>query len=110
MLAPSLRPELNDELPADREPASRSAQWLGICLKSWHRWRLDPLNPLPAFRIGGRWYASRSEVLDWIDRRSRPRRNGEVAATADLSTSPPYSRRRQAEIQAAIRACEARGC
>jgi hypothetical protein len=96
-------PEHAHILPSDIELASRSARRISISTQTWHRWRLAAKDPLPAYRVCGRWVASRSEVDAWIVRRSqRP---------AIAITSPAASpARRQRQIDAAIKECAAKGC
>jgi hypothetical protein len=104
MLAPSVRPDHVDELPDDLESAPKSAKLLRMSLQAWHRWRMHPTSPLPCYRLGGRWFASRAEILGWVAARSRPQ------SDESPQPAPAHSRRRQREIEAAIKACEARGC
>jgi len=109
MICDSVAHVQTDELPDDLEPSKKSAKMLRMSLQSWHRNRLREVDPLPAYRLGGRWHASRAEVIEWVARRSRPQHEADASALA-LSMTPTHSRRRQREIENAVKACEARGC
>jgi hypothetical protein len=104
MICDSVAHVQTDDLPGDLESAPKSAKLLRMSLQAWHRWRMHPTSPLPCYRLGGRWFASRAEILAWVAARSRPQ------SDETPQPAPAHSRRRQREIEAAIKACEARGC
>jgi hypothetical protein len=62
--------DLANGLPDDLEPSADSARMLRMSRQSWHKNRALADDPLPAIRLGRRWFASRSEVLRWVARRS----------------------------------------
>jgi hypothetical protein len=70
------------KLPDDLEPLVSIAKMLRMSHQAAHRHLLCGADPLPAYRLGGRWFASRSEVLAWVARRSRPRRRAEANGEA----------------------------
>jgi hypothetical protein len=62
--------DILDDLPNDLETAPASAKFLHMSEMTWHRHRQDERDPLPCYRLGCRWFASRREILAWVARRS----------------------------------------
>lgn len=45
------------------------AGFVGVSRATVERWLADESSGCPAFRVGGRWVAISSEVMDWLRRR-----------------------------------------
>src|SRR5271166_5226537 len=74
-------------IPADLIRFTEQARRGFMSLATLHRWRLRQDDPLPAWKLGGVWYLSESELSAWIARRS-----GRPSQSA-LSAPTPLSRR-----------------
>ncbi|WP_337177681.1 helix-turn-helix domain-containing protein [Paludisphaera sp.] len=79
-------PELR-ELPADLEPSASISRMLRMSLATFHNHRQAAVDPLPAYRLGNRWFASRREVLAWVERRSRPYRGPASVVDVPLASA-----------------------
>ena len=67
---PPLDPRRFDEMVGARKlwglPAI--AQVLGVSVDTARRWAKDPARHLPVTRPGGRYFATRTELMQWLRR------------------------------------------
>lgn len=102
---PNMIPRTPGLLPRDGVPASDFARQHGFSLQSLHRWRLQPVDPLPAMKVGGRWWVSEAEFAEWVQARSSPTRK---SRPTDHATQRSRAEREVA-VRRAIAECHALG-
>ncbi|WP_165065649.1 hypothetical protein [Paludisphaera rhizosphaerae] len=100
---------IDDEIPAldQLRPLEEIGKLLGVGPQAIHRWRLDPLVPLRAWKVGRRWCSTVDETRDFIRRRT-------LAASSSSNTpappAPTHTARRRKQIDAAVAKAKAMGC
>jgi hypothetical protein len=78
---PSHITALLPRIPDDLVPFGTFARGLKVHVSTLHRQRRAPHDPMPAWKVLGRWYVSESEFAAWAGRRSgRGQVSGRVAA------------------------------
>ena len=58
-------------IPSDLVRVSKMAKEIHVHVNTFHRWREDGRDPLPALKVGGQWFISKAEFANWVLRRSQ---------------------------------------
>jgi len=40
---------------------------IGLSVRTIRKWVVDPVNPIPCFRVGGKLLFEESEVMQWLE-------------------------------------------